>query len=79
VPPCHCVTVSLYAVGGRFDNAVATLRPLHYSREASRPEEGLFGCGAHTDYGMLTLLAMDGPGLQVGQHCTDSDSAKTAQ
>lgn len=60
---CHCILN-----GGRFDNAVATLRPLHYSREASRPEEGVFGCGAHTDYGMLTLLAMDGPGLQVGVH-----------
>ena len=28
--------------------------------------QGIYGCGAHTDYGVLTLLATDGsPGLQI--------------
>jgi isopenicillin N synthase-like dioxygenase len=44
------------------------LRPLHYSPTPSSPEAGVFGAGAHTDYGMLTILATDGtPGLQVLQ------------
>ncbi|EFJ16094.1 hypothetical protein SELMODRAFT_422116 [Selaginella moellendorffii] len=34
--------------------------------QASNPEEGLFGAGVHSDYGMLTLLASGGiPGLQM--------------
>ncbi|GBF96785.1 adenine guanine permease [Raphidocelis subcapitata] len=49
-----------------FDPPMAFLRPLRYGPEASSPGEGVFGAGAHTDYGMLTILATDGsPGLQV--------------
>jgi len=49
-----------------FDPPMAFLRPLRYSRNLSKPTEGVFGAGAHTDYGMLTILATDGqPGLQV--------------
>jgi isopenicillin N synthase-like dioxygenase len=34
--------------------------------QLSAPSEGVFGAGAHSDYGMLTLLATDEvPGLQV--------------
>jgi hypothetical protein len=34
--------------------------------EQSVPEDGVFGAGAHSDYGMLTLLKTDDvPGLQV--------------
>jgi isopenicillin N synthase-like dioxygenase len=30
------------------------------------PLQGIFGCGAHSDYGVMTLLATDGtPGLQI--------------
>ncbi|CAM6112763.1 unnamed protein product [Calypogeia fissa] len=59
-------------------NDVGPIRPCHireaYRRlkleaEPSRPEEGVFGCGAHSDYGLLTFLARDSnPGLQVC-HC----------
>ena len=27
--------------------------------------QGILGCGAHTDWGVLTLLIMDSPGLQI--------------
>jgi isopenicillin N synthase-like dioxygenase len=44
------------------------LRPLKYGAVVSDPSEGVFGCGAHSDYGMLTILATDSvPGLQVYQ------------
>lgn len=42
------------------------IRLLHYSAEESAPSEGLYACGAHSDYGMLTLLLTDeNPGLQI--------------
>ncbi len=51
---------------GRFDAPQLFLRLLRYAPEASAPAEGVFGAGAHTDYGMLTLLATDAqPGLQI--------------
>ncbi|EFJ48980.1 hypothetical protein VOLCADRAFT_59825, partial [Volvox carteri f. nagariensis] len=50
-----------------FDRPMVALRPLHYSGERSDPGAGVFGAGAHSDYGMLTILATDDvPGLQVG-------------
>ncbi|KAK9789915.1 hypothetical protein WJX73_001755 [Symbiochloris irregularis] len=49
-----------------FTHLIASMRPLHYSAVVSNPEQGIFGAGAHTDYGMLTILATDDkPGLQV--------------
>jgi isopenicillin N synthase-like dioxygenase len=49
-----------------FSHPMLFLRPLHYSARVSRPANGVFAAGAHTDYGMLTLLATDGvPGLQI--------------
>eukprot|EP00897_Mesotaenium_endlicherianum_P001808 jgi/Mesen1/1655/ME000135S00656 len=51
---------------GRFDDPMVFLRLLHYSAERSEPESGVFGAGAHSDYGMLTFLVTDGvPGLQI--------------
>eukprot|EP00804_Cyclotella_cryptica_P026131 CCRYP_013027-RA/>CCRYP_013027-RA protein AED:0.40 eAED:0.40 QI:0/-1/0/1/-1/1/1/0/339 len=49
-----------------FSDPTTMIRLLHYSDEPSVPEEGVFACGAHSDYGMITLLLTDdNPGLQV--------------
>ena len=42
-----------------FEEPIASLRLLHYPPVASNPQEGLFACGAHTDYGMITLLLVE--------------------
>lgn len=48
------------------NNPASFLRLLHYTPDKSEPEKGVFGCGAHTDYGMLTLLLIDDvEGLQI--------------
>ncbi|GAQ82514.1 hypothetical protein KFL_001140020 [Klebsormidium nitens] len=57
---------------GMFDNPMTVLRLLHYTEEKSAPEEGVFGAGAHSDWGMLTLLKTDSvPGLQI---CLEKDA-----
>ena len=49
-----------------FQDPMAVLRLLHYAKEQSRPEDGVYACGAHSDYGMVTLLLTDSnPGLQI--------------
>jgi isopenicillin N synthase-like dioxygenase len=49
-----------------FEAPMAALRLLHYSPEPSAPKNGLFACGAHSDYGMITLLLTDqNKGLQI--------------
>ncbi|XP_065175726.1 uncharacterized protein LOC135805592 [Sycon ciliatum] len=49
-----------------FTKHIALLRVLHYDETLSKPDEGLFGAGEHTDFGMLTLLKTDDvPGLQI--------------
>ncbi|CAN8254969.1 unnamed protein product [Cochlearia groenlandica] len=51
-------------------NPIAVMRLLHYEGK-SDPSKGIYACGAHSDYGMLTLLATDGVmGLQI---CKDKD------
>lgn len=48
--------------------------------QVSAPDDGVFGAGAHSDYGMLTLLVTDDvPGLQVGwQHPLCSRRSKVS-
>ncbi|EIE25730.1 oxygenase-like protein [Coccomyxa subellipsoidea C-169] len=49
-----------------FGRPMLFLRPLHYIPRRSQPDQGIFAAGAHSDYGMLTLLATDdAPGLQI--------------
>jgi isopenicillin N synthase-like dioxygenase len=53
-------------------DAIATLRLLHYEGRYSDPGKGLYGCGAHSDFGLITLLATDNVvGLQI---CKDRDA-----
>ena len=47
------------------------LRLIHYPPQSERPPAvGQFGCGAHTDYGTITLVADDG---QAGLEVRDRD------
>eukprot|EP00536_Pseudo-nitzschia_multiseries_P004276 jgi/Psemu1/253472/estExt_Genewise1Plus.C_700068 len=49
-----------------FRESISTLRLLHYSGRVSDPDKGIFACGAHSDYGIVTLLLTDEhPGLQI--------------
>jgi isopenicillin N synthase-like dioxygenase len=49
-----------------FQGPIATLRLLHYAKRKSQPEIGIYACGAHSDYGIVTLLLTDeNPGLQI--------------
>ncbi len=63
-----------FAVGHEYDyfdedfgvSHACVLRLLRYAPTPSKVDEGKFACGAHTDYGLFTLLATDSvPGLQV--------------
>lgn len=49
-----------------FQKPMSFLRPLHYTDEVSSEEMGLFAAGAHSDYGMLTILKTSKEGgLQI--------------
>ena len=55
-----------HSLDENFTDPLAVLRLIRYSHEPSNVEEGVLGCGSHSDYGFITLLltSMD-PGLQV--------------
>ncbi|CAM0956410.1 unnamed protein product [Alopecurus aequalis] len=56
---------------GAFDNPSAAIWLLHYPGEVNESDNGYYGASAHSDYGMITLLATDGtPGLQI---CREKD------
>lgn len=62
---------------GMFDKPQIFLRLLRYAPQPSRPADGVFAAGAHTDYGMVTLLATDdNPGLQVASAASRQLSKK---
>ncbi|GMY29973.1 2-oxoglutarate-Fe(II) type oxidoreductase hxnY isoform X1 [Fagus crenata] len=51
---------------GALDKPLAFLRLLHYPGELESSDEEIYGASAHSDYGMVTLLATNGvQGLQV--------------
>lgn len=49
------------------NDPMAFIRLLHYdTSQVSDPSKGIYACGAHSDYGMITLLLTDDqPGLQI--------------
>lgn len=50
----------------KFNNPVALLRLLHYNERKSDISKGVYACGDHSDYGLLTFLLTDGvPGLEI--------------
>ncbi|XP_071911042.1 azadirone synthase LFS-like isoform X6 [Coffea arabica] len=71
------IALALDLDGNFFDQSemlgdpIAILRLLHYEGKISEPERGIYGAGAHSDFGLLTLLATDDViGLQIckGKH-----------
>lgn len=50
----------------KFTDPLSLIAMNHYSPRRSNPEKGVFGCGEHSDYVIITLLATDDVGgLQV--------------
>jgi isopenicillin N synthase-like dioxygenase len=57
----------------KFDHHAATARILNYPNQVEDPLPGQLRCGAHTDFGAITLLAVDNApgGLQVQSRAGD--------
>lgn len=64
--PCLCpLQMSDEEVLGGTTQPFCVLKQMRYAGQVSSPEAGLFGAGAHCDWGSWTILATAGPGLQV--------------
>jgi len=66
----HGIAIALNIKEDWFDDKLrapsTTLRLVHYPpQEQKDVDEDHLGAGPHTDYGVLTILAQDNPGLQV--------------
>ena len=60
---------------GCFDDPTVVLRLLRYDERLSDAAQGQLACGAHSDWGMLTLLATDDqPGLQLWERQPGADA-----
>ena len=51
----------------KIDHHISALRTLNYPNQIKVPEPGQLRAGAHTDYGIVTILRSGGPGLQVAK------------
>jgi isopenicillin N synthase-like dioxygenase len=62
----HALGMASHAFDGYMRDPTCTTRLLHYPPQPGNAVPGQIGCGAHTDWGALTLLAQDDAGgLQV--------------
>ncbi|KAG6385713.1 hypothetical protein SASPL_154591 [Salvia splendens] len=66
------LNVNFFCQAGILGKSIATLKLLHYEDQISEPAKGIYGAGAHSDFGLITLLATDDNyGLQI---CKDKDA-----
>ncbi|KAG6385712.1 hypothetical protein SASPL_154590 [Salvia splendens] len=66
------LNVNYFCQPGILGKSIATLQLLYYEDQISEPANGIFGAGAHSDFGLITLLATDDNyGLLI---CKDKDA-----